>query len=137
MAQTLLELKQLINVFTTQEEKWCMALKSDDENVLKQHWDEIMAMILQKVPGKESGITNQWRNENFSKLLTFAEYQVELGHWTYEKILSLFDRDAKTDRVFSFGTGLLQVLEKHIRNYKITANVAKQALEELDVFLPM
>ena len=130
------ELKQLINTFTTQEEKWCNALKTDDENVLKRHWDEIMAMILQKVPGKESGITNQWRNENFSKLLTFAERQVELGDWTYDKILSLFDRDAKTDRAFSLGTGLFQVFEKHIRNYKISANVAKQVLEELDVFLP-
>lgn len=128
------ELSQLVNPFTTQDEKWIKAIVENDPYVVGPNWNEMVAMILNKVPGKDSSISNELRNSILSKLLSFADQQIEKEEWTYDKVFDLFDLSTKIDRYLSVGNGSMQIFWNHIQNYKLSPQDAKRALENMQEF---
>ena len=126
------ELRQLINTYTTIEEEWLNAINELNEPIIKSHWNEMVLMILQKVPSNATGITNEWRNQMFVNLLEFAEKQVELGEWTTDKIFSIFEKD--TDRYLSAGTGLIKKFCEHLYDSTVYSKPSKKIVNELLIF---
>lgn len=128
------DLAQLVNPFSSQEEKWLKAIDDLDVQQIKANWTEMVLMVLQKNPDTNTQITNEWRIQTFTKLLDFAQRQVELGEWTSDKIFSLFDSDMHTDRWFSVGTGMLTTFWEHLRNSTIYKRPSEKLVEEMKIF---
>lgn len=124
-------LGQLINTFTTQEDVWIKAINKSDEQMIYDHWDEMIMMVLQKTPNETTKTTNAWRNQTFKTLLEFAEKQVKLGKWTTDKIFSIFESNKHADRLLAIGTGLMQVFWNHINESKIYQKPSEKVVNDL------
>lgn len=128
------DLYQLINPFTSQEEEWLDAMSNRNDQLIKMHWEEMVSMVLQKIPNIEAGITDSWRNEKFRFLLEFAEEQVETGVWSSDKLFFLFDSEWKLDRYLSIGTGLMQTFWEHLNKSTAYSKPSRDVIENLCIF---
>lgn len=128
-------LYQLINPFTSQEEEWLNAISERNDQLIRLHWEEMVLMVFQKVPNKEAGITNSWRNEKFLYLLEFAEEQVNSGVWESDILFSLFASDLHADRYWSLGTGLMQTFWHHFEQSKAYVRPSKERVTDFHAFL--
>lgn len=129
------ELYQLINSFTSQEEKWMNAIDASNYQLIEENWDEIVLAVLQKVPNRETGITNAWRNKRFLFLLEFAEEQIKTGNWPSDKLFSLFDSELHIERSWALGTGLMQTFWKHIEKSMTHKRPSKERANDFCVFV--
>lgn len=129
------DLFQLVNPYTSQEEEWMNAISERNDQMIRMHWAEMVLMVFQKVPNKESGITNSWRNEKFLFLLEFAEEQVKTGVWESDKLFSLFDSDLHADRFWSLGTGLMQTFWGHLEKSEVYIRPSKEIVKDFYAFL--
>lgn len=128
------EISELVNTFSSQEEKWLAAIEASNNQEIKGHWMEMVLMVLRKNPYLDPQITNQWRIETFSKLLKFAEQQVEMREWKSDQVFSILSSDFKTDRLFSIGAGMLTVLSEHLQSSKVYEKPSKDLLADIKMF---
>ena len=128
------DLSQLINSFSSHEEKWMAAIRESNTLEMKAHWIEMVLMILQKNPYLNSQITNKERIEIFTKLLDFAEQQVEKTEWTSDNLFSIFESDLKTDRYFSIGTGMITTFWKHLCKSTVYKKPCEKFVKEIKIF---
>lgn len=129
------KLYQLVNPFTSQEDEWLNAISEGNDELIRNHWEEMVLMIFQKVPNEEAGITHSWRNDKFLILLEFAEDQVKNGIWTTDKLFSLFNSDWHAERSWALGTGLMKTFWTHIEQSKVYARPSKASVDAFYVFL--
>lgn len=128
------DLCQLINPFTSQEEEWINAIDTSNNQVIEDHWEEMVLMVFQKVPNKEAGITSTWRKETFQYLLEFAEKQVMNGSWISDKLFSLFMSDLHTDRLWPLSTGLMQIFWDHLEKSTVYVKPSMEVITNLCTF---
>ena len=129
------DLHQLINPFTSQEAEWLNAISENNDQLISMHWEEMILMVLQKIPNEESGITNSWRNEKLRFLLEFAEDKVKTGAWKSDRLFSLFDPDLHIDRYWSLGTGLMQTFWEHVEQSTVYVKPPKGRVNDFYVFM--
>ena len=127
-------LQQLVNTFSSQEEKWINAIDNSDISQIKANWEDMILMVLQKNPYITTDITNEWRTQTFSKLLTFAEQQLEIGEFTSDRIFAIFGSDMKTHRLFSIGTGMLTTFWKHLHKSGVYEKPSEALVESINRF---
>ena len=128
-------LHQLLNPFTSQEEEYLSAISQNDRPFIETHWLEMMMMVLQSVPSKENGITNNWRNDKFRFLLDFAASQAKSGNWTSDNLFSVFDSKLHSERYWAEGTGLMQIFLEHLENHPVYARPSKEKKEDFHEFI--
>lgn len=128
------DLPQLINSFSSCEEKWMAAIKESNTLEIKTHWIEMVLMILQKNPYLNSQITDKERIEIFTKLLNFAEQQVKKGEWTSDNLFSVFESDLKTNRYFSIGTGMITTFWQHLSKSTVYKKPSEKLAKEVKIF---
>jgi len=128
------DLPQLVNPFSTQEEKWLKAIDESNASEIKLHWTEMVLMILQKNPYINPEMTNEKRTELFAKLLNFAEQQVEKGEWSSDTVFSIFDSEMKTDRLFSIGKGMVTTFWEHLQKSTVYNKPSENLVKEIKMF---
>lgn len=131
------DLHQLINTFTSQEEEWLTAMTEKNDQLIEEHWEEMVLMVFQKGPNENSEITSSWRNEKFLFLLEFAEQKVKADVWTSDKLFSLFDLGLHIERYWSLGTGLMQTFWKHVEKSGVYKRPSPKRVDNFRQFLPM
>lgn len=129
------ELYQLVNPFTSQEEKWINAINELNYQIIEEYWEEIVLMVFQKVPNEKMGINDIWRKEKLLFLLEFAEEQVKTGIWNSDKIFSLFNSNLHFDRYWSLGKGLMQTFWKHISESNVYTKPSNDSAQKFNVFI--
>ena len=127
-------LPHLINLYSSTEEKWIAAIEESNAAEINPHWREMVLMILRKNPYVNSEITNERRVNYFSKLLNFAEQQVETGEWPNDMVFSIFDSDMKTDRLFSVGKGMLSTFWNHLQKSTVYSKPSENLVEAIKMF---
>ena len=128
------DISQLINTFSTKEEKWISAIDNLDVQIIQENWDSMVCMILQKNSNISSKITNEWRNEKLDILLNFAEQQIKKGYWSSDKIFSLFEPEIRLYRYFSIGTGVLQTFWNHLNSSTVYSKPSIKVYENIKNF---
>lgn len=129
------ELHELINPFTSHEEKWINAIDERNYQMIEEHWEEMILMVFQKVPNEKSDINNAWRNKIFLFLLEFAEERVKTGIWKSDKLFSLFDSDLHLDRFWSLGKGMMQTFWKHLGQSTVYTKPSNDSVNKFNAFI--
>lgn len=125
---------ELVNVFSSQDEKWITAINEDDYKEIKNNWDGMILMVLRHNPYIKREIKDLDRKKMFSKLLDFAKKEVEKGDWTSDKLFSIFDSEMHSTRLFSTGTGLLSTFYSHLQNSNIYQRPSERLVKEVKDF---
>ena len=127
-------LPNLINIYSSNEEKWMAAIEECNAVEIEHHWLEMVLMILQKNPYVNSEITNEKRAVYFAKLLIFAEQQIKTGNWPNDTVFSIFDSDMKTDRLFSMGKGMLTTFWDHLQKSTVYRKPSENLVKSIKMF---
>lgn len=130
-----MDLRELVNPFTSQEEKWINAIHESDDQMIAEHWEEIVLAVFQKVPNREVGIDDKWRNECFLSLLEFAEKQVGDGIWKSDKLFGLLDSNSHIERYWSLGNGLMQTFWKHLSGSTVYTKPSEKVMRRVNQFM--
>ena len=128
------KLPQLVNLFSTQEEKWLAEIINFNEKELKDHWIDMVQLILQKSPYIDPKFTNETRIKLFTILLNFAEQQIKKGEWTSDDVFNIFESGHHTDRFLPMGRGMLTTFWKHLNKSKIYKKPSKDLAYEIKFF---
>ncbi len=129
------ELHELIDPFTSNEQKWINAINERNYQMIEKYWEEMILMVFQKVPNEKSDINNAWRNEKFLFLLEFAEEQVKTGIWKSDKLFSIFDSDLHTERYWSLGKGLMQTFWDHLHKSSVYTKPSNDSVKKFNAFI--
>ena len=129
------ELHELIDPFTSNEQKWINAINERNYQMIENYWEEMILMVFQKVPNEKSNINNAWRNEKFLFLLEFAEEQVKTCIWKSDKLFSIFDSDLNTERYWSLGKGLMQTFWDHLHKSSVYTKPSNDSVNKFNTFI--
>lgn len=129
------ELHELIDTFTSNEQKWINAINERNYQMIEKYWEEMILTVFQKVPNEKSDINNAWRNEKFLFLLEFAEEQVKTGIWKSDKLFSIFDSDLHTERYWSLGKGLMQTFWDHLHKSSVYTKPSNDSVKKFNAFV--
>lgn len=127
-------LPKLVNSYSSQEEKWIIAINESDASQIKDHWTEMVLTVLQTNPDSNTTIKSDWHNQMFDKLLSFAEQQIEIGAWTSDKVFSIFESDMNIDRWFAIRIGVLASFWKHLNSSTLYKKPSKKLINDISFF---
>lgn len=124
------DLYQLINTFDSQEDEWKNAIENEINATIDLHWNEMVNMVLEKMPNDSADITKQWKEDAFSYLLQYAGRKVGMGTWSIDKVFSIFGED-KRGRLFAGGKRLLQIFWNKIQEFNVSMVISEETVNDV------
>lgn len=124
------DLHQLVKPFDSQEEEWKDAIENGIEESIDLNWNEMVNMVLEKLPDDTPDITEQWKKDTFSYLLEYANGKVGWGKWNIDKVFSIFGED-KRGRLFASGEALLQIFWDKIQQFNATTMLSEETANDV------
>lgn len=124
------DLQQLIKPFDSQEEEWKYAIDNGIEESIALHWNEMVNMVLEKLPNDTSNITEQWKQGAFSYLLEYADGKVGWGTWHIDKVFSMFVKD-KRGYLFASGKKLLRIFWDRIQEFNVPEMPSEETVNDI------
>ena len=124
------DLYQLINPFDSQEDEWKNAIENEIIATIDLHWNEMVNMVLEKMPNDTFDITDQWKEDTFSYLLQYADEKVRGGTWNIDKVFSMFGKD-KRGYLFASGKKLLQIFWDRMQEFNISEMPSEETVNHI------
>lgn len=124
------DLQQLIKPFDSQEEEWKHAIENEIEELIDLNWNEMVNMVLEKMPNDVPDITEQWKEDTFSYLLEYADRKVGWGIWNIDKVFAIFGED-KRGRLFASGKRLLQIFWNRLQDFNTTITLSEETVNDI------
>lgn len=124
------DLQQLIKPFDSQEEEWKYAMDNRIEDSIELYWNEMVNMVLEKLPDDTSNITEQWKQGAFSYLLEYANRKVGWGTWHIDKVFSMFGKD-KRGYLLASGKKLLQIFCDRMQEFNVPAMPSEETVNDI------
>ena len=128
------KISELIKPFSTQDQEWIAAINDNNISVIRDHWIEMVEMVLEKDPYIHSKIDNTWRVDKFGKLLDFANQQIQKDEWKIDTLFSMFDANNKPERLFAAGTKMLATFWEHLQKFNISQKPSENLTKGLERF---
>lgn len=124
------DLQQLIKPFDSREAEWKHAIENGIEESIDLHWNEMVNMVLEKMPNNTPDITEQWKEDTFSYLIEYADRKVGWGTWNIDKVFSIFGED-KRGRLFASGKRLLQIFWDRIQEFNVPEMPSEEIVNDI------
>ena len=124
------DLQQLIKPFDSREEEWKHAIENGIEESIDLYWNEMINMVLEKMPNDTPDITEQWKRDTFSYLLEYAGRKVGWRTWHIDKVFSIFGKD-KRGYLFASEKKLLQIFWDRIQEFNVPAMPSEETVNDI------